>query len=384
MATFSMAKAKILRLAPETACVLIGQPGIGKTEFVGDLAATLGLELVKLRCAEAGETGDLTGLLQVLNGIHSHTIPEWLSHNKPVLLFLDEINRAKKDCINAIMQLCTKEQEFNGHRLAPGSRVICAMNPASIASNDVDELNRALFSRMARIHIDVSKSEWLDWATTHGIHQDIISYIDQATDEHLYKMDDVDEFEDENTVNPRAWENFSKMYSNGIKLGDYKQNPTLIQSDAADHLGPTEALAFFSWLCTKRMFNPQNFLLETNPAKAITAATRVSKMLDVYQTELCRNVTKTMISLLSNPSMEAYKSTIISNLYYLYDRLSVEHVADAYETYIREAALQNDKPDWFTKLAHTNEETWSKIKTIIQGKGKPAVGVKNSKQSKKK
>jgi hypothetical protein len=64
--------------------------------------------------------------------------------------------------------------------------------------------------------------------------------------------------------------------------------------------------------------------------------------------------------------------------------LSVEHVADAYETYIREAALQNDKPDWFTKLAHTNEETWSKIKTIIQGKGKPAVGVKNSKQSKKK
>ncbi len=379
-----MAKAKILRLAPESACVLIGQPGIGKTEFVGDLAATLGLELVKLRCAEAGETGDLTGLLQVLNGIHSHTIPEWLSHNKPVLLFLDEINRAKKDCINAIMQLCTKEQEFNGHRLAPGSRVICAMNPASIASNDVDELNRALFSRMARIHIDVSKPEWLAWATTHGIHPDIISYIDQATDEHLYKMDDVDEFEDENTVNPRAWENFSKMYTNGIRLGDYKQNPTLIQSDAADHLGPTEALAFFSWLCTKRMFNPQNFLLETNPAKAITAATRVSKMLDVYQTELCRNVTKTMISLLSNPSMEAYKSTIISNLYYLYDRLSVEHVADAYETYIREAALQNDKPDWFTKLAHTNEETWSKIKTIIQGKGKPAVGVKNSKQSKKK
>lgn len=379
-----MAKAKILRLAPETACVLIGQPGIGKTEFVCDLAATLGLELVKLRCSEAGETGDLTGLLQVLNGIHSHTIPEWLSHNKPVLLFLDEINRAKKDCINAIMQLCTKEQEFNGHRLAPGSRVICAMNPASIASNDVDELNRALFSRMARIHIDVSKPEWLDWATTHGIHSDIISYIDQATDEHLYKMDDVDEFEDENTVNPRAWENFSKMYSNGIKFGDYKQNPTLIQSDAADHLGPVEALAFFSWLCTKRMFNPQNFLLETNPAKAITAATRVSKMLDVYQTELCRNVTKTMISLLSNPSMEAYKSTIISNLYYLYDRLSVEHVADAYETFIREAALQNDKPDWFTKLAHTNEETWSKIKTIIQGKGKPAVGVKNSKQSKKK
>ena len=174
MATFSMAKAKILRLAPETACVLIGQPGIGKTEFVCDLAATLGLELVKLRCSEAGETGDLTGLLQVLNGIHSHTIPEWLSHNKPVLLFLDEINRAKKDCINAIMQLCTKEQEFNGHRLAPGSRVICAMNPASIASNDVDELNRALFSRMARIHIDVSKPEWLDWATTHGIHSDII------------------------------------------------------------------------------------------------------------------------------------------------------------------------------------------------------------------
>lgn len=384
MATFSMAKAHILRLAPETACVLIGQPGIGKTDFVFDLAQTLGLELVKLRCAEAGETGDLTGLLREVNGVHSHTIPDWLSHNKPVLLFLDEINRAKKDTINAIMQLCTKEQEFLGHRLAPGSRVICAMNPSSIASNDVDELNRALYSRMSRIHIDVSKSDWLAWATTHGIHPDIISYIDQATDEHLFKMDDVDLFEDENTVNPRAWENFSKMYTNGIRLGDYKQNPTLIQSDAASHLGPNEALSFFSWLCTKRMFNPQNFLLETNTSKAIAAASRVSKMLDVYQTELCRNVTKTMITLLSNPAMEKEKSTIISNLYYLYDRLSVEHVADAYENYIKPAVLQNDKPDWFTKLAHTNEDTWSKIKTIIQGTGKPVVSVKKSKQTKKK
>ena len=127
MATFSMAKAHILRLAPETACLLIGQPGIGKTEFVFDLAQTLGLELVKLRCAEAGETGDLSGLLREVNGVHSHTIPDWLSHDRPVLLFLDEINRAKKDTINAIMQLCTKEQEFLGHRLAPGSRVICAV-----------------------------------------------------------------------------------------------------------------------------------------------------------------------------------------------------------------------------------------------------------------
>lgn len=384
MASFSKAKAHILRLAPETACVLIGQPGIGKTDFVIDLASTLGLELVKLRCAEAGETGDLTGLLREVNGVHSHTIPDWLSHPRPVLLFLDEINRAKKDAINAIMQLCTKEQEFLGHRLVPGSRVVCAMNPSSIASNDVDELNRALFSRMSRIYIDVSKPDWLAWATTHGIHPDIINYIDQATDEHLYKMDDVEQFEDENTVNPRAWENFSKMYTNGIKLGDYKVDPTLIQSDAASHLGPNEALCFFSWLCTKRMFNPQNYLLETNQVKVIASASRVSKMLDVYQTELCNNVTKTMIALLSNPSMEQYKSTIVTNLYHLFDRISVEHVADAYETYIKPTVLQNDKPDWFIKLTHTNEETWSKIKTIIQGKGKPVVNVKKSKQTKKK
>lgn len=128
---------------------------------------------------------------------------------------------------------------------------------------------------------------------------------------------------------------------------------------------------------------PAEFPLETNATKAIAAASRVAKMLDVYQTELCRNVTKTMITLLSNPAMEKEKSTIITNLYYLYDRLSVEHVADAYENYIKPAVLQNDKPDWFTKLAHTNEDTWSKIKTIIQGTGKPVVSVKKSKQTRK-
>ena len=357
-------------MAPETACVLIGQPGIGKTQFAISLAKELCLKLVKLRCAEDGETGDLTGLLRDVNGVHSHTIPDWLSGTEPMLLLLDEINRPKKEIINAIMQLCTEEQEFLGKKLPAGSRVICTMNSAAYASNDVDELNRAFFSRLARFYVDVDKSGWLSWATTHRIHPDIISYIDQADDSHLFDMTDVESYEDDHTVNPRSWEAFSKMYINGVNMGSYKDDPIVIKKDAEIWLGSEEANSFYSWLCTKRLFNPQNFLLENNQAKVTASAARVAKMLTVYQTALCGNIMQTAISLLSDPNMTEYNKNIVSNLYHFVDRMPVEQASKMYVDYIEPCIKITDKPDWLIKLMHTNESVWSSMKTVIQGKRK--------------
>lgn len=368
--SFSFAESQIMRLAPESACLLIGQPGIGKTQFVEALAGKLGLRLVKLRCAEAGEAADLTGLLIAENGIHTHTVPKWASYDEPILLFLDEVNRAKKENIHAIMQLCTEEQEFNGHKLHRGSRVICAMNPSDIASNDVDELNRAMFSRCGRIYITPSKADWILWASTHSIHPDIIEYIEQATDSHLFSMEDVESAEDRNTVNPRAWENFSKMYTNGTKNGDYAKQASLVRYDAASWLGEREANEFYSWLNVKRLFNAYNYLTETENSRVKSKLVAVAGMLDTYRSKICDNVMQSLISILSDANATKYHRTAIHNFYLLLDRLNVEQASRVYTLYIEDKIKCTDKPDWITRLAHTDEAVWAKIKTLIQGKKK--------------
>lgn len=369
--SFSFAKSQIKRLSPSSAAFLIGQPGIGKTQFVEQLSVELGLKLVKLRCAESADTGDLIGVLVEKDGVHFHTRPKWLSDNDKVLLFLDEINRAKKDVINAIMQLCTSEQEFNGFKLVPGSRVICAMNSSKFATNDVDELNRALFSRGCRIEIEPNKEDWLAWANTHGIHPDIIEYIDSNDISHLFNMTDVVDNEDDDTVNPRAWENFSMMYSNGISNGDYAADNTLVKMDAASWLGAKEAAHFYSWLVSNRIFNATGYLLETNQTKVIARATAVSKMLDTYKARICDNVMSTAISLLSNQAELSKFRCIVHNLYTLMDRLDVEQASYMYTKYIQKYLVKTDlKPDWLDRLMHTDEAIWSKMKTIIQGNKK--------------
>lgn len=370
MATFKQIEKQIKRMSPLSSCVLIGQPGVGKTEFIIDLANKLGLILVKVRCAESGDTGDFTGLLYEVNGVHYHTKPNWMEFDKPVLLFLDEINRAKKDVINAIMQLCTEEQEFNGNKLPSGSRVIAAMNSAKFASNDVDEVNRALFSRFARIHVDVSKSEFLLWGSLHGVHKDILDYIEDSPIEHLFNMGDVEDFEDEATVNPRSWTHFSRTYTNGCMNGDYDEEPECIKSDAASHLGPAEALRFYSWLTTKKQFNSHDYLLETSKVRVVAKANQVSTLLDTYKSIICDSIMGSVISLLGNPKYDANARTVIGNLYTLLDRLPVEHAGRMYTKYIEPHIKADVKPDWIIKLAHTDENIWSKIKTIIQGKKK--------------
>ena len=165
---------------PTTPAVIIGKPGIGKTQAVKAFGKVQGFDddsFVALNCAQFADEGDMIGLLQIKDGQHSHTIPDWLKLDRKMLIFVDELNRAPKSCINGLMQLMSPEQTFNGHKLFPGSRVIAAINPADVAANDCDELNRALFSRFARYNAEVCVDEWVSWAHDAKIDDMIIDFI---------------------------------------------------------------------------------------------------------------------------------------------------------------------------------------------------------------
>lgn len=267
MATYPQIAKRIARSWNREPQLLIGPPGIGKTHACIALAEELGLELVKLDLSQNGDNTDLIGMLQVEKGVHSHTCPWWLDTKNPVLLFIDEPNRASDECKNAIMQMCSPEQKFNGRTLPEGSRVICAINPSNVDNNDVEEMNRALFSRFNVHNVEVDAKYWCDVvAPKIGIDPIIIEYIKVMGVQSLFNMSDDDEKEDLNKVNPRSWENFSHAFTKGLETGAYEGEDGRVElyEDAKGRLGPKEANLFVEWYKNRANYVSAEKFLNSN------------------------------------------------------------------------------------------------------------------------
>ena len=84
-----------------------GRHGIGKSELVYQTANSLDLPVVERRASQMTE-GDLLGLPKVEKGITKWLAPEWLhtACTKPVVLFLDEVDRATMEVRQGIFELC--------------------------------------------------------------------------------------------------------------------------------------------------------------------------------------------------------------------------------------------------------------------------------------
>ena len=188
----------ILKYAnPKRSVMLKGWHGIGKTEWVENLAKKWGLKLVIWHASHAADAGDITGLPKSIkekivwytkNEIgederheeeHEVTVmcpPRWMLQKEPVLLLLDEINRGLSMTMNALMQL-TNSQEYDNIKLPEGSRIFSCINPDEDGSYDVSRLDAAQLSRFDVYDFTPTVEEWVEWARTHGVHKAVIDFI---------------------------------------------------------------------------------------------------------------------------------------------------------------------------------------------------------------
>lgn len=105
---------------------LAGAHGIGKTEVTAQIVKQMGLKLVVLHMATQ-EVGDLIGLPQIVNGKTSHARPEWMLEEEGVVYFLDELDRAHPDVLQAMFSFI-REQKIFHHQLPPNCYIIAARN----------------------------------------------------------------------------------------------------------------------------------------------------------------------------------------------------------------------------------------------------------------
>ncbi|MFE4964582.1 AAA family ATPase [Streptomyces sp. NPDC056660] len=156
-------EALTLAVAADLPVLLWGEPGIGKTAALTQLAASLDLPLTTV-IASVHEPSDFSGLPVVgddpaVQGVPMAP-PDWAVRLVGVgrgLLFLDELSTAPPAVQAALLRLVL-ERRVGALRLPPGVRIVAAANPRSSAA-DGWELSPPLANRF--VH--------LQWAHDHEV-----------------------------------------------------------------------------------------------------------------------------------------------------------------------------------------------------------------------
>lgn len=144
-----------------------GMQGVGKTQTVKQIADSLKIGFCHLHLATQ-EVGDLVGLLkQNKDGTVSHSRPEWFPTEGEGILFLDELNRAHPDVVQACFSLITSKT-IHTHTLPPGWKIVAAGNYQSSEFTVTDTSDQAWMSRFCHIDFEPEVEEFCNYAEKRG------------------------------------------------------------------------------------------------------------------------------------------------------------------------------------------------------------------------
>jgi len=169
-------------LPAEQAVLIRGPHGIGKSQLVKKIADdvvsednTKGLPLIDRRLAQMTE-GDVIGLPELVDGVTRFCPVDWLLRacREPVVLFLDEINRATIEVQQCAFQLVL-DRELNGNKLHPETRIFCAVNASP--EYQVNEMDPALLDRFWTVDLEPTNEDWITWATDNNVDEIMIDFI---------------------------------------------------------------------------------------------------------------------------------------------------------------------------------------------------------------
>ena len=223
----------LLNVATVRPVFIWGPPGIGKSALVAQFADSVGLPCVSLLGSQLAPE-DLMGVPQIKDGVTRFCPPAMIARDEPYCLFLDELNACSQDVQKAFYSLI-HDRRVGEYVLPAGSIVIGAGNRAQ-DSAIVKPMSSALMNRMVHVHMRVSASEWLQWATAQGLHPLVIDFLTQRPDQ-LWSQPPRHE---EPFSTPRAWH----MLSDALHAFGEAPPPVMLEALASGCLTPQHAAQF--------------------------------------------------------------------------------------------------------------------------------------------
>ncbi len=211
---------QLLDATPATHNIMLtGRHGIGKSEILSNHFGKRGMPVIALFLGQMSDPGDLIGLpnKDEKTGKTVFLPPYWFPvDGKPIVLFLDELNRARPEVLQTIMDLALNRR-LAGRALPPGSRIISAVNAGE--EYQLTDLDPALVSRFNIYNFRPTAEEWLLWAAKAGVDARVISFISENRD--LLDSDGSPEDTDlDKTPDRRAWKRVSDVISGVEQLTD--------------------------------------------------------------------------------------------------------------------------------------------------------------------
>lgn len=202
--------------------LLMGPPGIGKTQIMEQIAEECGIGLVSYtithhtRQSAVGlpmiKTEEFEGkeysvteytMSEIIAGVYKAVKEQ--GHTEGIL-FIDEINCVSETLIPTMLQFL-QCKTFGNQKVPEGWIIVAAGNPPEF-NRSVREFDMVTYDRMRIINIDADLEVWREYAREREIHNAILSYLD-IRPQNFYRVEaDVDGLK---FITARGWEDMSSL-----------------------------------------------------------------------------------------------------------------------------------------------------------------------------
>lgn len=191
---------------------LVGSTGIGKTQLMRQVAQEMDATLLPLFLAHR-EREDVIGIpfpsddTPTYKFLVEEAIYKILDHEKPVIIHLDEFNRADTPVLNAAFTMI-EDRVYGSLKLPNNVGIACCMNPSEegYIVNGCEN-DPAFRRRLCFVNVVANHLTWIEYATNEGDYdEDVVSFI-RAKPVYLDSPDA--RLASKVGPNPAAWEKVS-------------------------------------------------------------------------------------------------------------------------------------------------------------------------------
>lgn len=202
--------------------LLIGPPGIGKTQIMDQVARECKVALVSYTITHhtrqsavglpfirekkfGGKTYSVTEytMSEIIASIYEKIEQTGL---KEGILFIDEINCVSETLAPTMLQFL-QCKTFGNQRVPEGWVIVAAGNPPEY-NRSVREFDVVTLDRIKKIDVEADFSVWKEYAYQAGIHQAVISYL-ELKKENFYRVETT--VDGKMFATARGWEDLSQM-----------------------------------------------------------------------------------------------------------------------------------------------------------------------------